>query len=201
MYGTLDNVEALIVFKDKRKLSDRQRAFYRALLNNIFKWCGEGTDELHEFFKEEYFLETGERISTKDNSENSKSDMNKLLEIVIDFMFEFDVPFAKGYELLPKEESWYLYQCCKHRKCAVCGKHSEIHHIDTVGAGNNRNKVDHTKKLVISACRQHHSEAHNLGNDQFLRKYKLAGIYLSYQDFNDLGMMSQKLIDELENKK
>ena len=126
--------------------------------------------------------------------------MNKLLEIVIDFMFEFDVPFAKGYELLPKEESWYLYQCCKHRKCAVCGIHSDIHHIDTVGSGNNRNKVDHTKKRVISVCRKHHVEAHTIGDERFLHKYHLNGIYLSYDDFKRLGLMSQKLIDELQGK-
>ncbi|MFZ6624476.1 putative HNHc nuclease [Vagococcus fluvialis] len=178
LYGTLDNVEALIVFKDKRKLSDRQRAFYRALLNNIFKWCGEGTDELHEFFKEEYFLETGERISTKDNSKNSKSDMNKLLEIVIDFMFEFDVPFAKGYELLPKEDNWYLYQCCKHRKCAICGKKSDIHHVNAVGMGSNRKKVDNRWREFLSVCRKHHVEVETIGNEAFFEKYKVKGIKL-----------------------
>lgn len=178
LYGTLDNVEALIVFKDKRKLSDRQRAFYRALLNNIFKWCGEGTNELHEFFKEEYFLETGERISTKDNSKNSKSDMNKLLEIVIDFMFEFDVPFAKGYELLPKEDNWYLYQCCKHRKCAICGKKSDIHHVNAVGMGNNRKKVDNRWREFLSVCRKHHVEVETIGNEAFFEKYKVKGIKL-----------------------
>lgn len=178
LYGTLDNVEALIVFKDKRKLSDRQRAFYRALLNNIFKWCGEGTNELHEFFKEEYFLETGERISTKDNSKNSKSDMNKLLEIVIDFMFEFDVPFAKGYELLPKEDNWYLYQCCKHRKCAICGKKSDIHHVNAVGMGSNRKKVDNRWREFLSVCRKHHVEVETIGNEAFFDKYKVKGIKL-----------------------
>lgn len=195
-----EEIEGLITFKDKRALSDRQRKLYRALLNNIYEWSGEPTDFLHEWFKEEYFLDKGEKISTSNHSTNSKSDMNELLDIVIDFIFEWNVPFKKGYELLPKNESWYLYQCCKHRKCAVCGTRSEIHHIETVGAGNNRNKVDHTKKLVVSVCRKHHSEAHSVGNQKFLNKYKLAGIYLSYKDFNNLGMMSQKLIDELENK-
>lgn len=200
LYGTLDNVEALIVFKDKRKLSDRQRAFYRALLNNIFKWCGEGTDELHEFFKEEYFLETGERISTKDNSENSKSDMNKLLEIVIDFMFEFDVPFAKGYELLPKEDNWYLYQCCKHRKCAICGKQAEIHHaINLVGMGNNRNSVNHLNSYFIALCRTHHNEIHNLGLTDFSKKYHgIKPIKLDDNTLIRLNLMSVKQVREIK---
>ena len=199
LYGTLDNVEALIVFKDKRKLSDRQRAFYRALLNNIFKWCGEGTDELHEFFKEEYFLETGERISTKDNSENSKSDMNKLLEIVIDFMFEFDVPFAKGYELLPKEESWYLYQCCKHRKCAICGKKSDIHHEEgLVGMGNNRGAYNHLHSKFISLCREHHNIRHTMTWKEFEELYKVQPIKLDDKTLIRLNLMSVKQVRKIK---
>lgn len=199
LYGTLDNVEALIVFKDKRKLSDRQRAFYRALLNNIFKWCGEGTNELHEFFKEEYFLETGERISTKDNSKNSKSDMNKLLEIVIDFMFEFDVPFAKGYELLPKEDNWYLYQCCKHRKCAICGKKSDIHHEEgLVGMGNNRGAYNHLDSKFISLCREHHNIRHTMTWKEFEELYKVQPIKLDDKTLIRLNLMSVKQVREVK---
>ena len=199
LYGTLDNVEALIVFKDKRKLSDRQRAFYRALLNNIFKWCGEGTNELHEFFKEEYFLETGERISTKNNSKNSKSDMNKLLEIVIDFMFEFDVPFAKGYELLPKEDNWYLYQCCKHRKCAICGKKSDIHHEEgLVGMGNNRGAYNHLNSKFISLCREHHVIRHTMTWKEFEELYKVQPIKLDDKTLIRLNLMSVKQVREIK---
>lgn len=202
VYGTSDNIEGLIVFRDKRSLSDKQRKLYRALLNDIFNWSGEDTDFLHDWFKETYLLEYGERISTSNDSSNSKTDMNNLLDIVIDFMFEWNIPFKKGYELLPKDEQWYLYQCCKHRKCAVCGKHADIHHIDSVGSGNNRNRVDHTKKLVIAICREHHNEAHNLGNHQFLNKHHLNGIYLDFDTLKDLGLMTQKLIDEIkENEK
>ena len=202
VYGTSDNIEGLIVFRDKRSLSDKQRKLYRALLNDIFNWSGEDTDFLHDWFKEIYLLEHGERISTSNDSSNSKTDMNNLLDIVIDFMLEWNVPFKKGYELLPKNEQWYLYQCCKHRKCAVCGKHADIHHIDAVGSGNNRNAVDHTKKLVIAICREHHNEAHNLGNQQFLNKHHLNGIYLGFDTLKELGLMTQKLIDEIkENEK
>lgn len=198
MYDTLTDVEALITFRDKRKLSDRQRRLYRALLNDIYNWSGETTDFLHEWFKEVFFAETGERLSTADASKNSKSDMNDLLNIVIEFMFEWNVPFKKGYELLPKSESWYLYQCCKHRKCAVCGQHTDIHHLDAVGSGNNRNKVDHSKKLVIAICRKHHQQAHNLGNQQFLNKHHLSGIYLDFDTLKKLGLMTQKIINEIK---
>lgn len=178
VFGTSDNVEGLITFKDKRSLSDRQRKLYRALLNNIYEWSGEPTDFLHEWFKEEYFLDKGEKISTANHSTNSKSDMNELLDIVIDFIFEWNVPFKKGYELLPKNESWYLYQCCKHRKCAICGKKSDIHHVNAVGMGSNRKKVDNRWREFLSVCRKHHVEVETIGNEAFFDKYKVKGIKL-----------------------
>lgn len=200
VFGTSDNIEGLITFKDKRALSDRQRKLYRALLNNIYEWSGEPTDFLHEWFKEEYFLDKGEKISTANHSTNSKSDMNELLDIVIDFIFEWNVPFKKGYELLPKNESWYLYQCCKHRKCAICGKQAEIHHaINLVGMGNNRNSVNHLNSYFIALCRTHHNEIHNLGLTEFSKKYHgIKPIKLDDKTLIRLNLMSVKQVREIK---
>ncbi len=200
VFGTSDNVEGLITFKDKRALSDRQRKLYRALLNNIYEWSGEPTDFLHEWFKEEYFLDKGEKISTANHSTNSKSDMNELLDIVIGFIFEWNVPFKKGYDLLPKNESWYLYQCCKHRKCAICGKHADIHHaINLVGMGNNRNTVNHLLSYFIALCREHHNEIHNLGLTEFSKKYHgIKPIKLDDKTLTRLNLMSVKQVREIK---
>ncbi|MDT2864658.1 putative HNHc nuclease [Vagococcus carniphilus] len=199
VFGTSDNVEGLITFKDKRALSDRQRKLYRALLNNIYEWSGEPTDFLHEWFKEIYFLEKGETISTANHSTNSKSDMNELLNIVIEFIFEWNVPFKRGYELLPKEDSWYLYQCCKYRKCAVCGKPAEIHHaINLVGMGNNRNKFNHLNSYFMALCRFHHNEIHNLGLTEFTDKYKVQPIKLDDKTLIKLNLMSVKQVREIK---
>lgn len=213
--GDISNIEMEINFPDPRRFTPKQRGLMYALFNNIYEWSNQelgivdqdipvevigDAETIKDWFYSRYILKYQKDISVKNISNTTVSEMNNLLELIIDFMFEWDVPFAEGYELLPKNEQWYLYQCCKHRKCAVSGLPAEIHHINAVGAGNNRNKVDHTKKLVIALSRKYHAEAHKIGNQQFLEKYKLAGIYLSYQDFNDLGMMSQKLIDELEGR-
>ena len=194
-----EEIEGLITFKDKRALSDKQRKLYRALLNNIYEWSGEPTVFLHEWFKEIYFLEHGETISTANHSTNSKSDMNELLNIVIEFIFEWNVPFKRGHELLPKEDSWYLYQCCKHRKCAVCGKPAEIHHaINLVGMGNNRNKFNHLSSYFMALCRYHHNEIHNLGLTEFTDKYKVQPIKLDDNTLIRLNLMSVKQVKEIK---
>lgn len=194
-----EEIEGLITFKDKRALSNKQRKLYRALLNNIYEWSGEPTDFLHEWFKEIYFLDKGEKISTANRSTNSKSDMNELLDIVIDFIFEWNVPFKKGYELLPKNEQWYLYQCCKHRKCAICGKKSDIHHEEgLVGMGNNRNAYNHLHSKFISLCREHHNIRHTMTWKEFEELYKVQPIKLDDKTLIRLNLMSVKQVRDIK---
>lgn len=64
----------------------------------------------------------------------------------------------------------------KLKKCAICGREGEIHHVDTIGMGNDRRKVDDSDYRKICLCRQHHTEAHNIGMTEFESKYKVYGI-------------------------
>lgn len=199
LFHEFGNVEATITFKDKRSLSNRQRKLYRALLNNIYQFTGESTDFLHEWFKEAYYLEKGCRISTSDSSVNSKSDMNDLIDIVLDFIFEWNVPFKKGYDLLPKNEQFYLYQCCKHRKCSICGKHADIHHEEgLVGMGNNRNHYNHTDSTFIALCRTHHTERHTMTWPEFNKKYLVQPIKLDNDTLVKLKLMSVKQVRDIK---
>lgn len=174
----LNNVTGDLVLSDPRKFSPKQRALYRALLNDIWNKTGQDTDSIHEVFKEAYKCGFGYLISTKDTADTSIEQMNNLIELVIDFMFEYGIPFRKGYELLPRDESYFYYQCLKHRKCVVCGKPADICHVDTVGAGRNRRKIDHSEHRFYAGCRVHHSEEHTIGTQQFLNKYQIMSIKL-----------------------
>lgn len=200
LFSEFGNIEATITFKDKRNLSNKQRSLYRALLNNIYQFTGETTDFLHEWFKEAYYLEKGSRISTSDSSSSSKSDMNDLIDIVLDFIFEWNVPFKKGYELLPKEENFYLYQCCKHRKCSICGKHADIHHEEgLVGMGSDRTNYNHTNSAFIALCRTHHTERHTMTWQEFNEKYLVKPIKLDSDTLVKLRLMTKKQAEEISN--
>lgn len=170
--GNLSKILVRIEFIDPRKARPKQRALFFALIGDIWNWSGQPVEELKEYFYIQYAIKTaGGMISLADDTKNTVSDANKLLEIVIDFMFGFRVPFKDGYELLPKGEVYYMYLCCKHRKCAICGRHADIHHLETIGMGGNRTKVDHTKKHVMALCRKHHGEIEQIGARNFGYKY------------------------------
>ncbi|WP_353894930.1 putative HNHc nuclease [Pediococcus pentosaceus] len=175
---------------DPRRARVQQRRLFFALLHDIETYFVVPSEFLKSMFYTQYeFYTAGKSISLSDATESSVNDANTLLDLVIDFMFEWHVPFKKGYELLPKEEDYYLYQCCRHRVCTICSKYADIHHIDVVGR-TNRNKVDHTKRHVMALCRVHHNEIESIGAIKFAQKYHVpvTGIKLKIEDLQKLGI-------------
>ncbi|MBT9676761.1 putative HNHc nuclease [Levilactobacillus brevis] len=177
---------------DTRKARPQQRRLFFALLSDIYTWSGMPKDFLKELFYLQYEEYTfGKQISLSDTTESSVSDANVLLDLVIDFMFTWRVPFKQGYELLPKEQEYYQYQCCRHRRCMVCGReHSDINHVDTVGSGRDRNHLDHTQLRVNCLCREHHTEWHKIGPTAFGEKYHIpvTGIKLDEETLRKIGV-------------
>lgn len=175
---------------DRRKMRVRQRRLFFALINDIVQWSVMPQEYVKDMFYLQYSAYTGKEISLADSSKTSVSDVNVLIDLVIDFMFEWNVPFKEGYKQLPREEQYFIYQCCRHRRCLVCGDYADIHHLDTVGMGMNRDHVDHTKKHVMPLCRTHHENYHQLGAEKFAELYHVPvnGIKLDAETLKKLGV-------------
>ncbi|RXE83192.1 putative HNHc nuclease [Lactiplantibacillus plantarum] len=189
--GSADEYYTYSELADTRKARPQQRRLFFALLSDIYTWSGMPTDFLKNLFYLQYESYTfGKQISLSDTTESSVSDANQLLDLVIDFMFEWHVPFNDGYKLLPREQEYYLFQCCRHRVCIICGNRADIHHVDVIGAGLNRTHVDHTKRHVMALCRVHHSEIEQIGSVAFSAKYHVPvdGIKLDKETLKRIGL-------------
>ncbi|USZ61292.1 putative HNHc nuclease [Lactiplantibacillus plantarum] len=189
--GSADEYYTYSELADTRKARPQQRRLFFALLSDIYTWSGMPTDFLKNLFYLQYESYTfGKQISLSDTTESSVSDANHLLGLVIDFMFEWHVPFKEGYKLLPREQEYYLFQCCRHRVCMICGNRADIHHVDVIGAGLNRTHVDHTKRHVMALCRVHHSEIEQIGSVAFSAKYHVPvdGIKLDKETLKRIGL-------------
>ncbi|KZT94627.1 Phage protein [Lactiplantibacillus plantarum] len=189
--GSADEYYTYSELADTRKARPQQRRLFFALLSDIYTWSGMPTDFLKNLFYLQYETYTfGKQISLSDTTESSVSDANQLLDLVIDFMFEWHVPLKEGYKLLPREQEYYLFQCCRHRVCMICGNRADIHHVDVIGAGLNRTHVDHTKRHVMALCRVHHSEIEQIGSVAFSAKYHVPvdGIKLDKKTLKRIGL-------------
>lgn len=171
----------MIRIDDGRMISAAQRGLLYSLFNDIRLWQGEshrriGIEKVKRTLKESYCAESNRQMF-------SLSDINmtvagEFIDYVLDYAFNFDIPLTiKLFEVSKTVRNW-SYLCFKHRKCTVCCKNkSEVHHLDAVGR-RNRNKVDHSKMQLIMLCREHHQEAHNIGDETFMNKHYVAGIFV-----------------------
>jgi hypothetical protein len=97
---------------------------------------------------------------------------------LIDFIVKNDIPTS--FSLLDNCEDIgkYIYACLANKKCCICGKHADLHHVDAVGSGNNRNEIHHLGRLALPLCREHHIASHKAGQQSFMAKYHLEPIAL-----------------------
>lgn len=169
--------EAYIDLIDSRPLSDKQRRMCYSLINAIAQWSGSTTEEIKQAFKLEFWAEKVDTLADKIFS-LSNAPMSLVAEFqrfLVGFIISNDVPL--GFSLLDyvDDVEHYVYMCVIHKKCAVCGRRGDLHHVDAVGMGNDRNEVKHLGREVISLCRAHHTEIHTVGKAAFLEKYHLNG--------------------------
>ena len=172
---------------DGRRISSEQRKKIYALCRDISDYTGHDVEDLKE-----NILKVGFMIK-EDRDYFSLSDVDMttaryFIEYILEFCFEWNVPLNGKTVALAREVNNYLYLCLKYRRCAICGRYADIHHVDAVGSGRDRNKVDHTKLRMIALCREHHQETHTIGWLTFRSKYHVEGILLNEKSLKELGI-------------
>lgn len=197
-YGYEGPKEVELRFIDPRRFSAEQRMFIYALIGDIFNATGQPSDFMKEYFKIKFEGVTGRTISLSNNSKNTMSDATLFANIILEFIFENDIPFKKGYEILPFNQSYFFYLCIAHRMCCSCGKlHAHIHHVDAVGMGNNRNKIDNRNRRFMALCGECHQLIHEEGYKEFTEKRQLYAIKLDEMTLKRLGL---NVIEDEEGK-
>ena len=169
--------EVFVELIDSRPLSDKQRRMCYALVKAIADWSGSGSEEVKEAFKLDFWAERVDTLSDKIFS-LSNAPMSLVAEFqrfLVAFILTHDVPTKRPLREYVDDIEAYTYLCLVRRKCAVCGRSAELHHIDAVGMGNDRTEVRHEGRDVMSLCRDHHTELHIVGKSEFMAKYHLDG--------------------------
>ena len=169
--------ECYIDLIDSRPLSDKQRKMCYALINAIADWSGSSTEEIKEAFKLEFWAEKVDTLADKIFS-LANAPMSLVAEFqkfLVNFIISNDVPVKRPLLEYVDDIANYTYMCLIHKKCVICGKKADLHHIDRIGMGNDRNEVQHLGRKALSICREHHTELHTIGDKDFYSKYHLEG--------------------------
>lgn len=166
---------AEVRFDDGRTISAEQRRKAYALIDAVAEWSGLPREETKSWAKMKYYAKTGEEhLSLKDCS---VTDAREFIGILLDFCVEQGIQLDEPGVLYAEDIGRYLYMCLKCRKCCICGRdHADLHHVDAIGSGRNRNKIDDSNMRKMSLCRTHHQVYHQIGRERFEAMYHVYGI-------------------------
>ncbi|MFD3219933.1 putative HNHc nuclease [Staphylococcus saprophyticus] len=171
----LDNgmdLEVDVIVNDPYTITDKQRRKVFALVNDIEAHTGQPRHWLREMFQDYVTFLNGydKRISLSDCT---RKQAGELIDVIIEWIFENDIPLRFKTSDLIKNDRTFLYMATINRKCVICGKHAELAHYQAVGRGRNRRKIDHTDNKVLALCIFHHKQQHDMGMQSFNEKYHL----------------------------
>ena len=182
LFGGKVSKNCTLWIDDGRTITPEQRRKAWATINDIAIWQGDSAKYLHEILKNEFILDNKEgSFSLSDCSVRVARDY---ISYILGFALENGIQLAEPGIKRTDDIGKYLYMCIKHKKCAICGIKGERHHVDTIGMGNDRRRVDDSDKRILCLCRTHHTEAHKSGVVDFEKKYKVYGIIVKDFDIN-----------------
>jgi hypothetical protein len=161
---------------DGREISAEQRRKVFALIRDISVWCGHDPEYIRAFTTFNHCVMQGIEPFSLSNCDMSTA--KDYISYLIDFCFSHAVPTRDTLLNQTDDINKYLYSCLEHRRCAICNAKADLHHIDAVGIGRNRKEIAHIGLLAAALCREHHQEAHTLGDKTFCEKHHIYGIKL-----------------------
>ena len=184
------NDDVMLAYDDGIGITTKQRAFIFSLISDIYDaqiggysdYLGgsvlDNKNWLYEDFKLRYTLLYGEVYSSS-VAGGTMAAANKFIELLLEFAMDHRIALSKRPldELQPSEIGKFEYMCLMTKQCAICGTYpSDLHHMDTIGMGNDRTRVNHIGRRAIQLCRKHHQEIEATSTSEFLKKHHLNGI-------------------------
>lgn len=169
--------ECLVQMIDGRQLSDKQRKACYALIGAISDESGMGKDPTKEYMKIKFMAEelgeTADQIFSLSNAPMSL--VCAFQRFLVRFILDWDIPTKFSLLDMVDDVSDYIYACLINKKCVISGRHADLHHIERVGMGRNREDIIHEGMEVLPLAREYHEEAHTMSDEEFFEKYHLPG--------------------------
>lgn len=147
------------------------------MITEIADYMGEEKAEAKDFLKQRFMAaeleELGDAIFSL--SDAPMSLVAAFQRFLARFIVRHDIPTRKPMLNYVDDIGDYIYSCLINKKCAICGKRADLHHVERVGMGRNREEIIHEGMECLPLCREHHTEAHTMPDGDFFEKHHLDG--------------------------
>ena len=170
--------EVDITMIDSRPLSAQQRRSCYAMIREIAAWMGEmnatdAQEATEKAFHSALLQETADSMFSL--SDAPMSVVAAFQSWLARYIVRNDIPTQRPMLDYVDDVQDYVYACLVNRKCPICGKKADLHHVTAVGMGRDRTEIIHDGMEVMPLCREHHTEIHTIGKADFFKKYHLNG--------------------------
>ena len=198
-YVSKDMDKATVFLHDGRKHSRDQHGKVFALIGEIAMWAGykgSETSEVNADMKRDFLLKRFDDLSAAAIKSFSMSDgdvttVSLYISHLIDFILEHNIPTKRPITEMCEDIQQAVYSAMIHKRCIVCGRKADLHHVDRVGMGRNRDDIVHVGMEAITLCRDHHREAHDHGDARLLERYHLVPITITDEIAKKLNLRRQ----------
>lgn len=179
-----DTVE--IILPDGRRITPQQRKMVYSLIGSIAEYIegirnAETIESTKSMMKWEFLLSRMESQERRLFSLSSvdETTAKEFITYLLEFVVQNDIPLSFSPLENCEDIGRFLYACTANRRCCVCGKPADIHHMtgSKIGMGNDRTEVHHLGREVLPLCREHHTICHS-DEKAFMEKYHLQKVKL-----------------------
>lgn len=182
--------EVRVIWQDSRSITNEQRRKAWALMTEIAAYQGESKEEVYREQQTAFTLKHLELLQDGlfHLSSATVSTARAYITMLVEIIIEYGIPTKEPLYGLCDDIARYVYACLMNKKCAVCGRKTELHHVDAVGMGRDRREINHVGMRALPLCREHHEEAHMVGNTAFLERYHLEPIAIDERIAKKYGL-------------
>lgn len=168
----------VVILEDGRTITALQRRYIYAILRDISMYTGHEVEFLKGHFKADVIARTGGSWFSLSNC--SMTEANDLINVLIQFCVEWQIPTKDNLADLAPSMDKYMYWCLKNKVCCITRRpRAQLHHVDRVGMGRSRKEIDHAGMRAMPLTAKLHEEAHATGQASFDEKYHIHGIALT----------------------
>ena len=166
---------AAVEFSDARAITAGQRKKAYVLIRCIAEWWSDTPAECMKELSKLMFREVEPSLEREpfSLSDCDRTTARLYITYLIEFCLLNDVPCGEPMYKLAEDLPKYTWACLMKKRCVVCGRKAELHHCNgsVVGMGRNRKEICHIGMRALPLCREHHTEIHRIGQEDFLKRY------------------------------
>lgn len=171
-----DETDCRVVFADREMISGEQRRKIFAIVREIAEWSAHDAEYVRKNLTADFLRANIERLqmsalSLAITGNTDKGTASLFIDFLIDFCLENSVPTSRPLQEYADDLERYTYTALMHKRCLICGKKADLHHVEQISMGYSRNTKPQLGALVMPLCREHHSEYHTIGRVAFENKY------------------------------